>query len=54
MHCYMVLASDPQAYVEAEGNLYWKISINEGDFDSLSSNQIKWIDTYILLVHLLH
>jgi len=37
----MVLASNPQGYAEAKGNLYWKTAMNEGDFDLLTSNQRK-------------
>jgi hypothetical protein len=54
MHCYIVLAFNPQAYAEDEGNLYWKISMNEGDLDLLLSNKRKWIYVDISLVHLLH
>jgi hypothetical protein len=51
---YIVLASNPQGYAEAKGNLYWKTSMNEGDFDHLPYDWRKWIDTDILLVNLLH
>jgi hypothetical protein len=54
IHCYMVLTFDPQAYVETKGNPHCKTSMNEGDFDLLPSNPIKWIDTDISLVHLHH
>jgi len=54
MHFYMVLTSNPQAYAKAKGNPYWKIAMKEGDFDLLPSNQRKWIDMDISLVHLLH
>jgi hypothetical protein len=54
MHCYIVLAFNPQEYAEDEGNLYCKISMNEEDLDLLLSNQRKWIYVDISLVHLLH
>jgi hypothetical protein len=54
MHCYMVLASDPQAYVDAKENMYWKTSINDEDLDILPSNSSKWIDMNISLVNLHH
>jgi hypothetical protein len=54
IHCYMVLASDPPAYAEAEGNLYLKTTMNEGDLGLLLCNKIKSIYADISLVHLLH
>jgi len=54
MHCYMVLASDPRAYADAEENLYWKNAINDEDLDLLPCNSSKWIDMDISLVHLHH
>ena len=37
MHAYMVLASDPQSYAEAEGNFYWDIAMDE-EYNSLIQN----------------
>jgi hypothetical protein len=38
MHFYMVLASDPQTYAEAEGNPFWEATMTE-EYNSLIENQ---------------
>jgi hypothetical protein len=39
MHAYMVLASDPHSYAEAEGNTYWDISMDV-EYNSLIQNNM--------------
>jgi hypothetical protein len=54
MHFYIVLESNPYAYVEDEWNLYWKTTMNERDLDIIPFDRRKWIYMEISLVHLLH
>lgn len=38
IHCYMVIATDPQAYTEVAGNPYWDAAMDE-EYQSLMKNQ---------------